>query len=1166
MGSQSVTKAVAKKLKYYVDIKRREDAFDLTGPYLPPQEPMPHRPGPTLAYDGIHDRSLKHYFRDPEVKQKVGKMTTSSGKAYRENEIRQILDVEMSKRNYKLTSDPESPYLSGVRKQSAPVRRRPRALISVDEYLKTKKGSKQRKVKPDSIGKPRKAVRRSPPHFVSKNEHERLVNMAARLIAATETSALPGNRYSRTAGETSTCDSSQIDLQSYTGESSDTEISARRHPRPPSRAGHPLTRWTPPRASSADAGVHKKTSSKSSNNSVQSDTSDYRNLQVSHRKGSKKKESVSPYQQGPAKDGKSVRKKPLEPSLQHPPYRPHSARYGKTSKNNGYINDKKMVNSYMASSEDERNMANNDQRLFYKRSPKLNGVRIRTLTYEVYIVTGDCRGAGTEADIKLTLFGEHGSSGERPLLKSMNHPRRFCRGQVDIFPIDSLYLGELHNIRIGHTKTSPEHGWFLEKIYISEGKKENRVFEFSCQRWFSAQKDDGQIVRDVSVSELISEPELNNKIDEYTSQALGSSDDESDASYSSESSDDKKQRYSSDRDSQTSENNRKGSPKASQKERTGKHHETRKKTVSFEGENTKKEHDSDDHDDVTKNSEDEYASSLEKSDYSSSDTEDENAGKRSGSEKSPSEVSDDEERKKNSEVKNSEGINSDDKNSKGKSSEEKGSDRQSEEKIFIDKNSKKENVLKKDSERKSSKEESSEKRKEEDFWSAGSDKCEPIHYDLGVKDEETREKDDSDHSSSPESSPNSSLTSLKHDKVEDGKESAKEKRVDNETDSKDEQESADKQSNQESVKTDVKSDEESNKDYMAGFLAGVRATEHEKEMHKEDEQASDNYEDDEDDEEYIMRKGPSLHVAVSTGDTDRVHELIQHNPSLKDQTDEKGWIPLHVGCASGQLECVKLIAVSGGNLEQETPTGYTSMHLAAMNGHVNCMMVLFALGAEISCRTIDEYTPLHLAAMSGHVECVKWLLANRARHDVKDVNDRTPGDIAEEYCYEDVAKLLKSFKKELTRTDSTLSHLLTYEGKRRKSTESVTSETVDSSKKVTDNDEEVLENDQENWVSDNDDDDNDDDDVQDKEASSTSAQRPPSGLRPASGGRPGSGRRPGSARSDDGVNAMNRTDSIMTKEEKKKLYEKQRKQMKKRNSSFLDSIRMDVEDDFNGNF
>ena len=49
-----------------------------------------------------------------------------------------------------------------------------------------------------------------------------------------------------------------------------------------------------------------------------------------------------------------------------------------------------------------------------------------------------------------------------------------------------------------------EHSWFLEKVYISEGKGENRVFQFPCQRWFSSRKDDGQIVRDVCVFGLIS--------------------------------------------------------------------------------------------------------------------------------------------------------------------------------------------------------------------------------------------------------------------------------------------------------------------------------------------------------------------------------------------------------------------------------------------------------------------------------------------------------------------------------------------------------------------------------------------------------------------------------------------------------------------------------------
>ena len=97
-----------------------------------------------MAYDGIHDRSLKHYFRDPDVKTQVGQMTISSEKSCRENEIRRVLDVEMAKRNYKLSRETQSPYLSTARKRNTPPKHRPRALISVDEYLKTRKGSKQR--------------------------------------------------------------------------------------------------------------------------------------------------------------------------------------------------------------------------------------------------------------------------------------------------------------------------------------------------------------------------------------------------------------------------------------------------------------------------------------------------------------------------------------------------------------------------------------------------------------------------------------------------------------------------------------------------------------------------------------------------------------------------------------------------------------------------------------------------------------------------------------------------------------------------------------------------------------------------------------------------------------------------------------------------------------
>ena len=69
-------------------------------------------------------------------------MTVPVEKSSRELEIRTFLDTEMAKRCYKLTSGAKSPYMSSM-ERSTP-RHRPQALISVDEYLRTKRGSQQR--------------------------------------------------------------------------------------------------------------------------------------------------------------------------------------------------------------------------------------------------------------------------------------------------------------------------------------------------------------------------------------------------------------------------------------------------------------------------------------------------------------------------------------------------------------------------------------------------------------------------------------------------------------------------------------------------------------------------------------------------------------------------------------------------------------------------------------------------------------------------------------------------------------------------------------------------------------------------------------------------------------------------------------------------------------
>ena len=54
--------------------------------------------------------------------------------------------------------------------------------------------------------------------------------------------------------------------------------------------------------------------------------------------------------------------------------------------------------------------------------------------------TGDCRGAGTDANVFIQLFGENGKTGTHNLDSSSND---FERGQVDEFSVECLDIGEL---------------------------------------------------------------------------------------------------------------------------------------------------------------------------------------------------------------------------------------------------------------------------------------------------------------------------------------------------------------------------------------------------------------------------------------------------------------------------------------------------------------------------------------------------------------------------------------------------------------------------------------------------------------------------------------------------------------------------------------------------
>lgn len=87
------------------------------------------------------------------------------------------------------------------------------------------------------------------------------------------------------------------------------------------------------------------------------------------------------------------------------------------------------------------------------------------IEFEINIVTGNQRSAGTDSQVYVTLFGEDGQRTEKlHLKKSLNNKNPFERNQTDTFRVKGDYVGELVKLRIEHDNTGRLAGWFLDRV------------------------------------------------------------------------------------------------------------------------------------------------------------------------------------------------------------------------------------------------------------------------------------------------------------------------------------------------------------------------------------------------------------------------------------------------------------------------------------------------------------------------------------------------------------------------------------------------------------------------------------------------------------------------------------------------------------------------------
>ena len=65
--------------------------------------------------------------------------------------------------------------------------------------------------------------------------------------------------------------------------------------------------------------------------------------------------------------------------------------------------------------------------------------------YEVTVVTGDCRYAGTDANVYMEMVGKHGKTGE---IKLDDNKNNFEKGQSDVFKVEIISNNEFYKINL----------------------------------------------------------------------------------------------------------------------------------------------------------------------------------------------------------------------------------------------------------------------------------------------------------------------------------------------------------------------------------------------------------------------------------------------------------------------------------------------------------------------------------------------------------------------------------------------------------------------------------------------------------------------------------------------------------------------------------------------
>ncbi|XP_074616097.1 uncharacterized protein LOC141875648 isoform X1 [Acropora palmata] len=117
-------------------------------------------------------------------------------------------------------------------------------------------------------------------------------------------------------------------------------------------------------------------------------------------------------------------------------------------------------------------------------------------SYHLAVKTGDMLTSGTDANVYFQLIGSEGETEKIQLRQGGKAEKRFEKGRVDKFIVETVDVGMVQKLRIGHDNNGSTPGWYLEEVAVDVPAHGQHVI-FPCHRWLAKNEDDGKTERDL---------------------------------------------------------------------------------------------------------------------------------------------------------------------------------------------------------------------------------------------------------------------------------------------------------------------------------------------------------------------------------------------------------------------------------------------------------------------------------------------------------------------------------------------------------------------------------------------------------------------------------------------------------------------------------------------